>query len=132
LGQFDPSVSIIDCGSKHNLQLYIAILNAFALSYVVIHDEDPIPDPVPREWSEDKVREKQRTFDLNVEIAGHVDPALGETIILRPDCEGFFGISGSQGGKKGKALAALDHFASKEADAISQDMRELVTRIFER
>ena len=35
LGIFDLDVSIIDCGSKHNLHLYITIANAFSLPYVV-------------------------------------------------------------------------------------------------
>ncbi|MFX8485533.1 ATP-dependent endonuclease, partial [Acinetobacter baumannii] len=43
LGVFDPDISIIDCGSKHNLSLYIAIANVFEIPYLVIHDEDPLP-----------------------------------------------------------------------------------------
>ncbi|HKZ41838.1 MAG TPA: AAA family ATPase, partial [Candidatus Hodarchaeales archaeon] len=66
---FDPSVTIVDCGSKHNLLLYIRILNAYGIPYVVVHDEDPLPDPIPDDWNEDKRREKRRTFELNATIA---------------------------------------------------------------
>lgn len=36
LGVYDPEVSVIDCGSKHNLPLYIAIANAFEVPYTVV------------------------------------------------------------------------------------------------
>lgn len=65
LGCFSSDISIVDCGSKHNLPLYIAIANAFSLSYHVLHDEDPLPDPIPEEWNDEKQREKRRTFELN-------------------------------------------------------------------
>ena len=65
LGCFNSDVSIIDCGSKHNLPLYITIANAFSLNYHVLHDEDRLPDFIPEDWNEDKIREKQRTFELN-------------------------------------------------------------------
>lgn len=41
---FDHRVSIIDCRSKFNMTLYIEVLNAFCIPYLVIYDEDPI-DP---------------------------------------------------------------------------------------
>lgn len=69
LGCYNSDISIVDCGSKHNLPLYIAIANAFSLSYHVLHDEDPLPDPIPEEWNDDKQREKRRTFELNQEIS---------------------------------------------------------------
>ena len=59
LGRLDPEVSVIDCGSKHNLPLYVAIAEAFRIPHVVIHDEAPLPDPKrakrwPR-WTTSKV-----------------------------------------------------------------------------
>lgn len=62
MGVFDPEVSIIDCGSKHNLPLYIAIANAFEIPYIMVHDEDPVDDPIPAEWDAEKVKSKKRTF----------------------------------------------------------------------
>src|SRR5262249_10650253 len=35
LSCWDPAISVIDCGSKHNLPLYIRILNAFSIPYTV-------------------------------------------------------------------------------------------------
>jgi putative ATP-dependent endonuclease of OLD family len=127
---FDPDVSIIDCGSKHNLHLYIAILNAFSLSYVVIHDEDPVPEPMPSDWTDEKKREKHRTYSLNYTIAKLVDGELGVVHVLSPDFEGAAGVSRSQGEKNGKALAALNHFASKSEEDIPDPIRRLVRAVF--
>lgn len=110
LGVFDPDISIIDCGSKHNLPLYIAIAKAFKIPYLVIHDEDPLPDPIPEDWTEDKKREKKRTFELNKTIINLVETPLGQVEMLSPDFEELSGISKSQGAKMGKALAAIEFF----------------------
>ena len=59
---YDPEISIIDCGSKFNLPLYITVANAFKLKYIVVHDEDPLPDPIPPEWSAEKRASKAENF----------------------------------------------------------------------
>lgn len=130
MGCLNPDVTIVDCGAKHNLPLYIAIANAFQLDYVVVHDEDPVPVPVPAEWPEEKRREKNRTFALNAEIRGAVDPALGKVLMLQPDLEQAGGISKTQGDKKGKALAALDHFDARMPDEIPTPLAEVVRAIY--
>lgn len=130
IGCFDPSVSIIDCGSKHNLPLYITILNGFNLHYYVIHDEDPLPDPIPDEWDEDKRGEKRRTFELNSAIATLIDNRIGGVCMLSPDFEGASGVSKTQGSKKGKAIAALDHFSEIPADNIPIILQDVVRTIF--
>lgn len=127
---FNPDVSVIDCGSKHNLPLYIAIANAFEIPYIVIHDEDPLPDPMPDNWDDNKKREKQRTFELNQEIANLVEDALGQVEILSPYFEGVAAISKTQGKKKGKALAALDYFETLDKSEIPKRLKEVVVVVF--
>lgn len=127
LSRFDPDVSIIDCGAKHNLPLYVTIAKAFGIPYLVIHDEDPLPDPIPDTWNADKQREKQRTFKLNDEIAKLVEPPLGAVEMFKPDFEGACGVSRSQGDKKGKALAALEHFESLPTGEIPAAFNAIVT-----
>ena len=126
LDVFNPDITFIDCGSKHNIPLYIAIANAFEIPYLVIHDEDPLPDPIPDDWNEDKRREKRRTFELNQEIVGLVETPLGQVEVLSPDFERASGVSRSQGKKKGKALAALDHFESVDVAAIPERLKQIV------
>jgi len=128
LGVFDPDISIIDCGSKHNLPLYIAIAKAFEIPYFVIHDEDPLRDPIPDDWDEDKKKAMERTFALNKDIYNCVKKPLGQVEVLSPDFERASGVSKSQGEKKGKALAALDHF--KAVENIPDRLRQVVCAAF--
>lgn len=129
LGCFDPMVSVVDCGSKHNLPLYVAIANGFRLTYHVVHDEDPLPDPVPSEWDQDKIRSKTDTFALNQVIAAAVGD-LGSVSVCRNDFEGMSGVSRTQGKKKGKALAAVDHFAEMAVDDYPERLVTVVQKAY--
>jgi len=128
---FDNAVSIIDCGTKHNLPLYMTIAKAFALDYVVIHDEDPLPDPIPNDWPDDKRKAKKNTFDLNATIQSLLDGSQGKVLMISPDFEEVAGISKSQGDKVGKPLAALQYFEDKSTESIPERIRELVQTIYE-
>ena len=130
LGVFNSDDSFIDCGSKHNLPLYIAIANAFKIPYLVVHDEDPLPDPIPSTWNKDKIQEKQRTFALNQEIIRLVNTPLGRVEMLSPDFEGVSGVSKNQGDKKGKALAALDYFETVDISNIPERLKQIVLAAF--
>lgn len=130
LGIYDHEVSIIDCGSKHNLPLYMAIANAFSLEYVVIHDEDPIHDTIPEDWNKDKIKAKQDTFALNNTIQNALNGIRGKVLMQSPDFETMAEISKTQGEKKGKPIAALDHFESLDVSEIPPDIVELVKVVY--
>jgi CRISPR-associated exonuclease Cas4 len=130
LGRFDADISIIDCGAKHNLPLYVTIAKAFSIPYLVIHDEDPLPDPIPEDWNENKCREKRRTFELNQQIGELVVAPLGSVEMFAPDFEGACGVSRSQGDKMGKALAALEHFEGLPADDVPKALVEIVEAVY--
>ena len=127
---FDADVSVIDCGSKHNLLLYITIANAFRLSYVVVHDEDPLPDSTPTDWTEDKLRNKRHTFKLNEEIKNTIVASIGSVEMFSPHFEDVAEVSKAQGEKKGKALAALDHFEDKAIDEIPDRLKTVVESVY--
>ena len=122
-------ISVIDCGSKHNIPLYVAIAKAFHLDYVVVHDEDPLPDSIPENWSADKMREKRRTFELNVQIQTTVGES-GSVAVLRPDFEGCSGVPRNPAKRKGKALTALDYFDSVAPDDIPQHLADAVRMVY--
>ena len=115
LGVVNLDISIVDCGSKHNLPLYITIAKAFKIPYVVIYDEDPLPDPVPTHWSAEQMRSKRKTYSLGKEISKMVQEPLGSVEAFSPDFEGASGVPKAQAKKKGKALAALEHFSQLSA-----------------
>lgn len=133
LGCRDLDVTIVECGSKFNLCLYAAIANAFRLSYSVVHDEDPVPEPIPTVWKDDRIRQARKTFGENEDIRKAVhslDPPLGRIFVISPDLEGVAGIPTTQGEKKGKALAALDHFEDKRAGDIPEKLTEVVRALY--
>ena len=127
--KFDAEVSIIDCGSKHNLPLYIALLNAFRIPYLVVHDEDPVPvrpDPLPEDWNAGKYNEQQRTFALNAKIADLVQSDLGAVSVLSPKFEDVAEVPKRQGEKKGKPIAALDHFEKTRVEDIPPRILQII------
>ncbi len=130
LGCLDNEVSIIDCGAKHNLPLYIAIANAFGIPYTVVHDEDPVPDSVPGSMTQEVFQGKIRTFKLNEEIRQRIDSTVGRVCVLSPDFEGAVGVSRRRGDKVGKALAALEFFSETPMDQIPETVRRAVKLAF--
>jgi CRISPR-associated exonuclease Cas4 len=119
-GCWDPEVSVIDCGSKNNLVSYIGLLNQFRIPYLVVHDEDPVPDPVPDDWKEDRAKQARRTYAENARIASFVDHSLGSVEVLSPCFEEAAGVSKSQGEKVGKAMAAMESLADRDVPVCLQ------------
>jgi CRISPR-associated exonuclease Cas4 len=128
LGCLDHEVSLVDCGSKFNLPLYMAIANAFCLEYLVIHDEDALPNPIPANWKEGRINDKECTNAFNSIIADSCDRKFGSVRVLSPDFESFAGVSKAQGDKKGKPIAALDYFG--DLDEVPPDVEALVRIVY--
>ncbi len=78
----------------------------------------------------ERLAEKRRTFKLNEEIEDAVKDGLGVVETFFPDFEGASGVSRSEGDRKGKALAALDHFRQKAASDIPERIQQVVRRAF--
>ncbi len=126
LGILDHQVSIVDCGSKHNLPIYIDIANAFHLDYMIIHDEDPLPEPFPNNWPQEKRKSKQDTFKLNAIIANAVSDPAKQVHVMKSDFEAVAGISKNQGKKLGKPMAALEYFEKLSADDVPEVLKQVV------
>jgi len=96
----------------------------------VVHDEDPLPKPVPEEWNEDKRREKQRVFDANAQIAGLVRRGLGGVQMLKPLFEDACGISKGEADRKGKPIAALDHLEKLSLEAVPEALVRVINAAY--
>jgi len=132
IGIFDHSVSIIDCGGKFNLTLYMEVLNAFGISYLVIHDEDPIdPELKPRgsKHDGDRLREAQRLFKENERIKDALNHIIGKAQEIPGEFEELLGISSNQAEKLGKPLAAVEKYANEDIE-ITEDIKELVREVY--
>lgn len=122
----DSDVSVVDCGSKHNIPLYVTLLKAFQIPYLVVHDEDPVPDPMPVEWDDEKRKARQRLFKLNEQIRKITEASLGQVEMFSPDFETAAAVSKTQGDRKGKALAALEHFEALDVEKVPLRVVEVV------
>ena len=132
MGCFDHRVSIIDCGSKFNLTLFIEILNAFEIPYLVIHDEDPIDpelEPDRSKHDPDKLKEARRAFKENERIRNAYDPQIGMAKQIPGKFETLLEISRSQVEKLGKPLAAVGKY-SDESVNIPKEVDELVREVY--
>lgn len=125
LSCLDPTVSVIDCGSKFNLPLYIELCEAFELDYLVIHDADTVPDPVPNDWGDKRVQEKRKAFAFNSVLSDAVASPV-RIWSFDPDFERACGISTSQGDRKGKAIAAMDYLAGLEVNVLPDPLMSCV------
>lgn len=112
LGHWKPDVTVIDCAGKGAIPLYMEILNAFRIPYVVVHDKDPITVSAGDEDYEDQ----KKAFELNAKISNLADASLGKVEVLSPDFEGVAGITKAQSDRKGKPLAAFDRFMSEDTE----------------
>jgi CRISPR-associated exonuclease Cas4 len=133
IGCFDHRVSIINCGSKFNLTLFMEILNAFRIPYLVIHDEDPVDPELEVGGSKhdpDKLREAERAFNENIRIKDACDLQIGRVRQIQGEFEKLLGISKSQAEKLGKPLAAVEKYAD-ESVGFPVDVENLVREVYE-
>lgn len=132
IGCFDHRVSIIDCGSKFNLTLFMGVLNAFHIPYLVIHDEDPIDPELKPGGSKDnpvKLREAQRAFEENQRINDCLDSSIGNVRQVSGKIEKLLDVSESQAEKLGKPLAACEKYAD-ESPEVSEDLSGLIKEAY--
>ncbi len=126
LGVFDVGVSVIDCGSKFNLSVYMELAGSFGIHHCVLHDEDPISEGLEG----DKLEAAKKTYAINKELQD-LSETTGTIIeIVAPEFESMCGISNAQGKIKGKPLAAIDYFEGLPVEEYNQDIIELVRRLF--
>jgi hypothetical protein len=75
-------ISIIECGGKGNLPLFVRVCQAARIPYVVVHDRDAEPGREP--IAGERIRN-----ELIAEVAGR-----DRTIVLEPDFEGVASLRG--------------------------------------
>jgi CRISPR-associated exonuclease Cas4 len=108
LGCFDHRVSVIDCGGKNNLILYMTVLNAFSIPYLVLHDEDAGPEA---EKENESIRKNLGS--------------LGQVRVFEPNFDVALGVSQSDAGRLGKPYAAIS-LISDESWTVPEPIAEIV------
>ncbi|MDH5683821.1 MAG: AAA family ATPase [candidate division WOR-3 bacterium] len=132
LGTFDHSVSLIDCGGKFNLTLYMKILNAYRIPYLTIYDEDPIPEelkPDGTEYDKDKYNEAKNKFNENQNIEDECNREFAKTFMVSGKLENILGVSRNRADKVGKPYAAVEHY-SNEQNSIPNILENIVREVY--
>lgn len=131
-GCFDHKISVIDCAEKLNLVLYMRVLNAFKIPYVVVHDEDPVDPELEVGGSrhdKDKLKHAKEIYEENNNIQSTLDPNVGKIQIVKPDFEGFLGVSKSHAEKVGKPYAAIERIED-ETKSFPSELILIIKKVY--
>ena len=107
MGIYNPEFTIVECAGKSNIPFFIKVLNAFEISYVVVHDVDPQKD----------------TSKLNEVIKKCVDSSIGTIIPIDPNFEVITIPEKSP-------FTAFKHFYDKTEDQIPTKLKNITKSIF--
>lgn len=107
------SITIVDCGGKPNMRLFIRICHAARVPCVAVHDRDAPPGRRPSQ--------AQRT--VNEEIAQLAGSE--RTVVLAPDFEAVAGLRGH----RHKPAHAWQRFSHVQRDHVPRALTEAVERV---
>lgn len=118
LGVFKYDYTLIDCGSKNSIPLYLRLLNKFSVPYVAVYDKD-------HQSHKNQQAIESADRDSSIIEAG-IDAAIGNSVVLINDIEEEIGMVA---GDKNKPYAALMHVDSP-AFTISIDFSEKIKAMY--
>ena len=100
---FRYDYTLIDCGSKDNIPLYIKLMNKFSIPYVAVYDKDHQASKGP---------DAIASADISTQkIENEIDTNIGCSIVLDNDIEEELGLPA---GGSSKPYVALNHISSND------------------
>lgn len=119
LDVFKYSYTMIDCGSKGNIPLYLKLLNKFQIKYVAVFDKD------------NQASKKQDAIDtankLSDKILSQINNNFGVEVIFDNDIEEELGYTS---GTSGKPFVALQYIKS-DTFQITNSFANKIRKIYE-
>ena len=110
------AITIVECGGKSNMAIFIRICQAAGVPFLAVHDSD----------ARAHGRSSRGERRLNAELAALA--GAGHTAMLAPDFEAVAGLHGHHH----KPTRAWQRFSAAEPDAIPDPLRRVVQTIVER
>jgi hypothetical protein len=104
-------ISIVECGGKSKMPLFIRICLATGVPFVAVHDRDA-------EAGEEPNPGERHLNDLIASIAGP-----GRTVVLEPD---FERVAGLRSRRDDKVARAWHHFRGQNADEVPEPLARVV------
>jgi len=102
LSMFRHDYTVIDCGSKDSIPIYLHLLNKFRIPYIVVYDRDH-----QNGKSADAIQSADKS---SKRIEENIDTTLGMSVILENDIDEEIGITDPSG--KNKPCFSLAHITS--------------------
>ncbi|NEW79033.1 MAG: AAA family ATPase [Gelidibacter sp.] len=119
LNVFKYDYTIIDCGGKDSIHLYINLLNKFKIKYLVVYDKDNHIEKSTQKIADSNAK--------NIIIENAIDINFGKSIVLENDIEEEIGLRNSGG--RNKAHKALSYVVSNEF-VLSESLENKIKIIF--
>jgi predicted ATP-dependent endonuclease of OLD family len=119
MGVFKYEYTLIDCGSKDNIPLYVKLMNKFLIPYVAVYDQD---------HQGHKGADAIASADTSTQkIEDEIDSNVGASIVLINDIEEELGLPA---GGSSKPFVALNHINS-EGFTISESMTSKIRSMYD-
>lgn len=118
LNIFRYDYTLIDCGSKDNIPLYVKLLNKFKIHYVAVYDQDH-----QQGKSIDAIASANASTQ---KIEDVIDRAIGFSVVLINDIEEELGLP--RGGSS-KPYIALNHVTS-EGFTLSDEIKQKIRLVY--
>jgi predicted ATP-dependent endonuclease of OLD family len=107
------AITIVDCGGKPNIPLFIRICHAVGVPCVAVHDRDAAPGRAPSH--------AEQSLNSEIEALAGAD----RTIELARDFEAVAGLRGH----RHKPTHAFEHFAHVDRAGVPEPLRQAVERV---
>ncbi len=119
IGIFRYDYTLIDCGSKDSIQVYVHLLNKFKISYLAVYDKD---------HQSGKSSEALQSADQSsAKIESTVNRSIGDSVIFINDLDEEIGIT--QASDKHKPYLALN-LVSAQAFEIPLPLKSKIEKIY--
>ena len=119
LGIFRYDMTLVDCGSKTAIPLYVRLLNNFSIPYVAVYDAD---------HQEHKDQQARGAADRDTALVeGEIDTNYGKSVVFVNDIEEELGLPN---GNKNKPYVALS-YVSDEGFRLPEQLELKVREIYE-
>jgi AAA15 family ATPase/GTPase len=119
LGVFRHDYTLIDCGGKGNMPIYLTLLSKFRLPYIAVYDKDHQDGK-----DQSGIDSANQASKL---IEDTIDSTLGTSVVLVNDIDEEIGIMDSN--KKNKPFSALKKISDPDF-SISSSLKQKIEAIF--
>ncbi len=116
---FRYDFTVIDCGSRDNIPLYVNLLNKFRIKYCAVYDKD--------HQSKKDANGIASADTSSKKIEDSIDKSIGKTHILNNDIEEELGMT--EKANAGKAYKAIS-FINEEKFKISASFKKTIIEIY--